>query len=200
MEKPISDAQRPSGDSARAEPARLSSLNRVRSTPSEPDLAGTRRTRCGGTHRPTRRGWIPVSMLAFCLALLAGCSGENGNSDASSAIVATRGPSPTASTSHTPTSTASATVITTRAPEFNFDRIGNLVRENPGQPAASWFLVYEQAGAPALTVELRFDAATQCVTSAQSSGCDALQVGSRVAVLGVRSGDAVRVVRLEVLR
>lgn len=76
----------------------------------------------------------------------------------------------------------------------NFEKIGNLVRNNPGQKANVWYLVYEEPGKPALSKELNFTEGSMCTDVL----CDTslLQSGDRVSVTGDLVGERVTVIRL----
>lgn len=52
-----------------------------------------------------------------------------------------------------------------------FNKIGHLVKDNPGLKPGVWFLVYEAPGAPALTQELLFDKDSVCITNGQTGEC-----------------------------
>ncbi len=80
----------------------------------------------------------------------------------------------------------------------DFDRTGNLVRDNPGLPLGVWFLLYEAPGAPALTAELMFTTASQCIADGASMDCDDIEVGTRARVRGAEVDGVVQVATLEV--
>jgi hypothetical protein len=137
-----------------------------------------------------------MTMLALSLLIAVACAGENGGSpNVTATVIATMNSTPTVSTSPSPTVAEPPTTT----PQIDFERTGNLVRNNPGLPPGVWFLLYEEPGATALTVELEFAAESSCVIEVQATACDVLEPGSRVVVAGVRSEGHVRVVRLEVL-
>ncbi|MDO9445928.1 MAG: hypothetical protein Q7K37_11485 [Dehalococcoidia bacterium] len=137
---------------------------------------------------------MALTVLSLLAAVSCG-SQDGGNTGATATVIATASPTPTASTSPSPT-VAEPPAPT---PQIDFERTGNLVRDNPGLPPGVWFLLYEEPGAPALTAELEFAAESSCVAEAQVIPCDALEPGSRVVVAGVQSGQRVRVVRLDVI-
>lgn len=81
-----------------------------------------------------------------------------------------------------------------------FDKTGNLVRNNPGMEPGVWHLVFEEPGAPALSVQLQFTSSSICADGAENNTCDPeeLTEGGRVHILGEESGEGViRVIRLE---
>lgn len=144
-------------------------------------------------------------IAALSALLLVACSDDDGGS-------ATPSPTSTSSTASTPTAeptssvTATATAIATSSPVptgaagIEFERHGNLMRDNPGFPPGVWVLSYEQPGAPALSAQLEFDDASECTDhDHRVIDCAALEVGMRVEVKGLDLGDGVvRVLRLEV--
>lgn len=69
------------------------------------------------------------------------------------------------------------------APAESFSVDGTLTKDNPGQEMGYWYLVYEEPGKPALSVQLRFG----------QTALPALQVGERVHVSGNKNGDTVTV-------
>ncbi len=71
--------------------------------------------------------------------------------------------------------------------EINFNEEGNLIKNNPGFKPGVWFLVYEKAGSPALSVELLFEKIEE----------PNLTVGQRVYVEGILNGSVVSVTKLE---
>jgi hypothetical protein len=147
---------------------------------------------------PFRR--IGITLLPLSLLITVACADEEGgSSDETATVTATMSSTPTVSTSPSPSPSPTIAEPPTPAPQIDFERTGNLVRDNPGLPPGLWFLLCEQPGAAALTVELEFAAESSCVSEAQAIACDALEPGSRVVVAGVLSEERVRVVRLEVL-
>ena len=54
---------------------------------------------------------------------------------------------------------------------INFEKLGHLVKDNPGLKPNTWYLVYEAQGAPALTVELLFDQESHCVYNGTQGAC-----------------------------
>lgn len=80
-------------------------------------------------------------------------------------------------------------------PDDRFFAIGNLVKDQPGMKAGVWFLSYEEAGASGLSVELVFTAESQCTMGQRTEACAQTRLvrGSRVEVIGNRSGSQVRV-------
>jgi hypothetical protein len=71
-----------------------------------------------------------------------------------------------------------------------FDKTGNIVKDNPGMEAGVWYLVYEEAGSPALNTMLQFSSLSVCVEGEESSTCepDLLSQGDRVRVTGNETG------------
>ena len=80
-----------------------------------------------------------------------------------------------------------------------FDQIGNLARDNPGMEEGIWYLVYEEAGQPALTKALIFSQSSICAQGVENMTCDPenLSSGARVRILGEEEDESVRVIRLE---
>lgn len=76
---------------------------------------------------------------------------------------------------------------TPAAPD-GFQENGVLVRDNPGLKPGIWYLVYEKPGAPALALELHFDAESICADGPRQEVCDPEQFssGTRVHLEGVR--------------
>jgi hypothetical protein len=60
---------------------------------------------------------------------------------------------------HAPTATSTTPVATSTVPSFVAE--GNVVRNNPGLKPNVWYLLYEQPGKPALSVELDLNGAEQ---------------------------------------
>ncbi|MFA5188040.1 MAG: hypothetical protein WC460_01615 [Patescibacteria group bacterium] len=83
--------------------------------------------------------------------------------------------------------------------EFNFFATGNMVKNNPGLKPDTWYLVYEEPGAPALTMELKFDQNSKCnventqVLCASINSADFFQQGEQVTVKGTKSDSLVLV-------
>ena len=83
--------------------------------------------------------------------------------------------------------------------EFNFFATGNMVKNNPGLKPDTWYLVYEEPGATALTVELKFDQNSKCnvenmqVLCASTNSADFFQQGEKVTVQGVKTDNVVLV-------
>mgnify|MGYP006195663719 FL=1 len=81
-----------------------------------------------------------------------------------------------------------------------FEREGNLTRNNPGMEPDIWYLIYEEPGQPALNTQLVFDATSICADGDENTTCDpeTLETGMRVYILGEQEDDqSVRVIRLE---
>ena len=96
-------------------------------------------------------------------------------------------PTPESTTQPTPTVTPVSTE------EISFQETGNLVYDE-----GSWYLVYEEPGAPALNLELKFTQDSQCFLGEDKEGCDLYQVksGSRVTVSGVPTEGELKVTEL----
>ena len=79
--------------------------------------------------------------------------------------------------------------------EMNFNQIGNLVHNNPGQEQDTWYLIYERPGEPGLSKRLEFDSASACAINAPATPCDlsTLVPGTRVRVEGREVIDGVLV-------
>jgi hypothetical protein len=133
--------------------------------------------------RQVRRG---VALMALVL-VLGGCSGSSDDTPDASA---------TAAPTSTVTPGGGAATGTARP---SIARTGVLVRDNPGMPPGRWFLLYEEPGAPALTLELAITSATRCLEDTKVARCDALIPGTRVRVDGTLDGDRLAVTILEVL-
>lgn len=76
------------------------------------------------------------------------------------------------------------------------EKTGNIVINNPGLEKDTWYLVYEEEGSPALSVELIFGEDSLC----QNSLCDDFlseeMIGCRVKIEGELTGNAVKVKNL----
>lgn len=55
--------------------------------------------------------------------------------------------------------------------EINFSKSGNLIRNNPGLRPNTWYLLYEQPGAAALSVILTFDDKSECYIGQSREMC-----------------------------
>jgi hypothetical protein len=77
----------------------------------------------------------------------------------------------------------------TKCPSTTFTREGNLTSGNPGQKAGAWYLVYEMAGAPAMSTELVFNADSLCAGAPCNTNI--FTQGERVSISGEVNGDAV---------
>lgn len=79
--------------------------------------------------------------------------------------------------------------------DINFNQIGHLVYNNPGMKKDTWYLIYEQPGASALSKELQFDSASACAINTPAAPCDLskLEAGTRVRLEGRTVGEAVLV-------
>jgi hypothetical protein len=77
----------------------------------------------------------------------------------------------------------------------DFSEAGNLIINNPGLKADTWYLVYEKPGTPGLLTELVFDGGSTCTVRKESAPCPAgLSAGLRVTVQGqVRTDHSVQV-------
>ena len=80
----------------------------------------------------------------------------------------------------------------------NFLKTGNLVKGNPGMEAGIWYLVFEEAGRPAVSAKLVFDEKSQCEEKGEPKKCDpsAFSQGERAEVSGYNSGQDVLVYKL----
>lgn len=85
----------------------------------------------------------------------------------------------------------------------NFSRMGVITMNNPGQKEDVPYLIYEEPGAPALSVELVFTETSMCETSVgERSACNAegmttdVFVGERVRIEGVETNGTVSVLEL----
>jgi hypothetical protein len=82
--------------------------------------------------------------------------------------------------------------------EESFNRSGNLMKDNPGLAPGIWYLSYEEAGAPGLSIKLSFPEHAVCVaTDGSSCAIEDLAQGDRVRVMGDTNGDTVMVRRVE---
>jgi len=79
----------------------------------------------------------------------------------------------------------------------NFNETGNLIRNNPGFAADTWYLSYEKPGQPGLSVELSFDSESKC----DGAVCTVSKFseGSRVTVQGQKENNRVLVTSLEMV-
>ena len=77
----------------------------------------------------------------------------------------------------------------------DFEKVGNLVKDNPGLKSGVWYVVYEEPGAPAIAAELLFENEI-CRDVREFVVCQnrAFHIGDRVRVQGSMQGQAVRVV------
>ena len=123
-------------------------------------------------------------MLLFALVLLAGCNLSVGQKNTNQ-IIAPSG-------------------YFDQPAVFNFSASGNLAKNNPGQKPDVWYLVYEEPGAPGLTVELQFDNNSSCITSTTTVPCatimsnDYFQSGEKVSIKGTKKDSVVLVSELTV--
>lgn len=83
----------------------------------------------------------------------------------------------------------------------NFDRTGNLARNNAGLKPDTWYLIFEVPGQAASTTELTFTTTSTCITAATSSVCNPqnLQNGQRARVQGTQLENVVTVTRLTLI-
>lgn len=81
--------------------------------------------------------------------------------------------------------------------EGKMEKIGNLVRYDGDN---FWTLVYEEPGAPALTIKLVFDGKSQCKMGLSLVSCDdnLWEAGARATVLGILDGESLVVSKLEI--
>ena len=77
--------------------------------------------------------------------------------------------------------------------ENNFVKTGNLVKDNPGLEAGSWYLVYDIPGSPAVNKKLVLDEKSVCFES-----CSELIQGEKVVVKGIEKDGVVLVRDLDV--
>jgi hypothetical protein len=89
-----------------------------------------------------------------------------------------------------PPGVAAPVVPNMPAAETNFQREGYLV----GAPGA-WRLIYEEPGAPALTVDLLIGANSHCERNGEAGSCENILriAGNRIKVEGNRSGTVLTV-------
>lgn len=74
-----------------------------------------------------------------------------------------------------------------------FDETGNLTFNSPGASPETWYLVYEEPGAPALTAELAFTQESVCNLQSGTTTCpEGLAPGMRVRVIGKVRDNIVR--------
>jgi hypothetical protein len=81
-----------------------------------------------------------------------------------------------------------------------FNEVGNIVKDNPGMEPGLWYVVYEQAGSPAVSKVLEFLPTSICVQNAGNNPCEPelFNQGNRVRVEGsLTNEDTVEVVRME---
>ena len=80
------------------------------------------------------------------------------------------------------------------------DRVGNLIRNNPGLPADQWYLEYDSPGHAGELLPLIFnDTTTISSTSSTAVSTDALRQGMRVHVLGTTQASAALVQYMKVI-
>lgn len=77
----------------------------------------------------------------------------------------------------------------------SFRNKGAVVKNNPGLKPDTWYLIYEQPGAPALNAELSFNNNSECLFGKMKMDCTKLQLrnGSRSEVIGTKAGQVVTV-------
>jgi len=85
--------------------------------------------------------------------------------------------------------------ISDRESAENFSQIGNIVKNNPGLKKDTWYLIYEQPGSPALTIELIFDEESKCIIGEEIKSCSSvtLENGERVKIEGIEKEERVLV-------
>ncbi len=134
-----------------------------------------------------RRRWLGAALMAAVVVV--GACDETTDETPRATVT----PSATSTAAPRATSAGSGTAA---AP---VTRTGVLVRDNPGMPPGRWFLLYEEPGRPALTLELGITSATRCLEDTKVARCDALVPGTRVRVEGALARDRLEVTTLEVL-
>lgn len=80
--------------------------------------------------------------------------------------------------------------------DINFEKTGNLVKNNPGLKTDVWYLTYEEPGKPALNTELSFDLNSACLYGTDRElPCASLDFdqGERVKVTGTEKDGVVTV-------
>lgn len=82
----------------------------------------------------------------------------------------------------------------------NFHVTGTLVRNNPGLKPDVWYIIYEQPGTPALSLELRFTDTSICLLSGMQTDCQTISVknGRRAEVWGIKEENMLTATRLEI--
>ncbi len=85
--------------------------------------------------------------------------------------------------------------------QADFQKVGNITRDNPGFPAGVWHLTYEAPGEPALTKALIFTDETVCIAGGETGICDPerMEVGARVEIEGKEKEEGVEVMVLRFL-
>ena len=75
----------------------------------------------------------------------------------------------------------------------NFREEGNMVENNPGLKPGVWYLVYDQPGAAASTVELVFTDTSKCTIGTLVETCVAndIVLGARARIIGYNDGSKV---------
>jgi hypothetical protein len=84
----------------------------------------------------------------------------------------------------------------------DFDKTGVIVRNNPGLPPNTWYVIYQEAGKPGLNKALAFDGKSRCIsTQREETACDpaTLSSGQHVALQGALSGSVLRVLQLTMM-
>ena len=80
----------------------------------------------------------------------------------------------------------------------DFNKTGNIVRDNPGYPEGVWVFTYEEPGSPALWKVLSFTDNSICINEEETvCNPDELSSGSRVSIEGIEREDEVEVVTLK---
>lgn len=82
--------------------------------------------------------------------------------------------------------------------EISFSHDGNLIRDNPGLEPNTWYLSFDEPGAPGRLVQLVFDHGSRCGTKENLRVCDmSFEQGERVHIEGAQKNNLVLVVTLE---
>lgn len=121
--------------------------------------------------------WLVIVILI--LVLLAGAAGYY-------YFTRNNPPSDQLSDTGTPQMTDQLQPSPTPQISVNFSQEGNLVKDNPGLKADTWYLVYEKPGTAALNIELIFIDQSECKIVKSSAACslDDLEKGERVKIDG----------------
>jgi hypothetical protein len=86
--------------------------------------------------------------------------------------------------------------------EFDFEKTGNITKDNPGMETGIWNLIWEEPGAPALSVSLVFNENSICVKDDIEKPCvpDKFTQGARTKIIGKNKEGVVSVNKMWILK